>query len=426
MKARFFAFYAILWLLLVTFAFYWQIRETKHHAETIATRQAEMFFDYIVLIKRWNASHGGVYAPITPDNQPNPYLDVPNRDVITTDGVPLTLIDPAYMTRQLAALQHDSTGIDFHITSLKTMRSENAADEWETQALRRFEQGEKSFSGLTQLRGAPYYRYMAPFLVEESCLLCHKAQGFKVGDMRGGISVGIPAASIDPFIENRLQKLRISHAGTAAVGLLVLALFYWMQHRMSRRLDKAKSHLQLAYLDALTLLPNRRYYDVFVRRELKRARRHGYCLSIIMIDIDYFKAYNDNLGHVAGDDCLRRVARTLKRYFRRSGDLIARYGGEEFCVVAACEETQARQLAEIMRAAIEMMQLEHPASAISKYVTISLGVAAGIPGNQGEFNDILEHADQALYAAKQDGRNRVEVYSRLTLSPASVLADDKA
>lgn len=419
MKGKFFAFYAILWLLLVAFAFYEQLREAKLYAQSIATKQAEMFFDHIVLIRRWNAQIGGVYVPITETNQPNPYLEIPHRDVTTTDGLKLTLINPAYMTRQLAELQHDSTGIDFHITSLTPKRPENAADPWEIGALKRFERGEKQFSELTQMRGLPYYRHMQPLMVEKSCLRCHEKQGYKEGDVYGGISVNIPAASINQFIEDRLQKLRITHSVIAAVGLFALSLFRWTQKKMSRRLDKAKSHLHLAYLDSLTMLPNRRYYDVFVRREWKRARRHGYCLSVIMIDIDYFKAYNDNLGHVAGDDCLRNVAKTLKKYFRRSGDLIARYGGEEFCVVAACEEGQARQLAEIMRTAVEMMHLEHPASPISKYVTISLGVAGRVPDEYGEFGDMLHQADQALYSAKSAGRNRVQVYSN---EPESVLA----
>jgi len=129
-----------------------------------------------------------------------------------------------------------------------------------------------------------------------------------------------------------------------------------------------------------------------------------------MIDIDYFKAYNDSLGHMEGDQCLRQVARTLRRYFRRSGDLIARYGGEEFCVVAACDAVQIVQLADILRMAVEMMQLPHPKSQISKYVTISLGVATMVANEKVECGELLHRADQALYSAKQAGRNRVMKY----------------
>jgi diguanylate cyclase (GGDEF)-like protein len=192
--------------------------------------------------------------------------------------------------------------------------------------------------------------------------------------------------------------------------LLALLVASWAQAKLNRRLTKAQSHLQLAYLDSLTLLPNRRYYDAFLRREWKRATRHHYPLSMIMIDIDFFKAYNDNLGHPEGDQCLRQVGRTLRRYFRRSGDLIARYGGEEFCVVAACDSMQIMQLAEILRMAVEGMKLPHPDSKVSQYVTISLGVATLIPADNMESGDLLLHADQALYTAKHTGRNRVANY----------------
>jgi Response regulator containing a CheY-like receiver domain and a GGDEF domain len=128
---------------------------------------------------------------------------------------------------------------------------------------------------------------------------------------------------------------------------------------------------------------------------------------MIMIDIDFFKLYNDNLGHIEGDHCLRQVARTLKRFFRRPGDLIARYGGEEFCVVAACDAEQIMVLAEILRKAVENMRLPHPASKVSEFVTISLGVASIVPGDDLSFESLLHAADQALYDAKATGRNRV-------------------
>jgi diguanylate cyclase (GGDEF)-like protein len=249
---------------------------------------------------------------------------------------------------------------------------------------------------------------MAPLTVDESCLNCH--QGYKVGDVRGGISVSIPSANMDAFVNERLEHLIITHAIVTLIGSIVLLLSYLAQARLSQRLDKAKSRLQLAYLDSLTLLPNRRYYDAFVKREWKRALRHQYPISMIMIDIDFFKLYNDNLGHIEGDHCLRQVARTLKRFFRRPGDLIARYGGEEFCVVAACDAEQIMVLAEILRKAVESMRLPHPASKVSEFVTISLGVATIVPGDDQAFERLLHCADQALYGAKASGRNRVGQY----------------
>ena len=402
--------YAALWILLISLNLYQQVKDTNQYAQKIATQQAETLFDQIVLTRNWNASHGSVYVPITEKTQPNSYLEVPNRDVITTDGLRLTMMNPGYMTRQLAEMSAQKTGVVFHLTGFNPIRPDNRPDLWESKALLAFQKGQKNISEIGAIEGRSYYRFMAPLQVEESCLACHAQHGYKVGDIRGGVSVGIPSAGIDVFVDERRKHMMVTHSIVALIGLIVLLLSYLAQARLSKRLDKAKSRLQLAYLDSLTLLPNRRYYDAFVKREWKRALRHQYPISMIMIDIDFFKLYNDNLGHIEGDHCLRQVARTLKRFFRRPGDLIARYGGEEFCVVAACDAEQIMALAEILRKAVESMQLPHPASKISPYVTISLGVAAIVPKDDQAFESLLNCADQALYQAKATGRNKVVQY----------------
>lgn len=410
MKGVSFLISSVLWLCMIAFSFHYQVEDDKNYAEKVAFKQAEMFFQHIVQLRQWNSQHGGVYAPITANNPPDPYLHVPERDISTPSGVPLTLINPAYMTRQLADMEHEGSSILFHLTSLTPIRPENKADAWETEALKAFVKGASFFTELTDIGGRSFYRYMGPLKMEDDCLKCHADKESKVGDVCGGISVSLPGEFIDDFVSARVERLRQSHLLIAAVGLLALLIASWAQSKLSRRLTKAQSHLQLAYLDSLTLLPNRRYYDAFLRREWKRATRHHYPLSMIMIDIDFFKAYNDNLGHPEGDQCLRQVGRTLRRYFRRSGDLIARYGGEEFCVVAACDSMQIMQLAEILRMAVETMKLLHPDSKVSKYVTISLGVATLIPAENMECGDLLHQADQALYTAKHSGRNQVAKY----------------
>lgn len=401
---------ASIWLVVMGFSYYQQSADARHQGQNIAFKQTEMYFHLIRLVRAWNAEHV-VYTPINENIQPNEYLKVPDRDVTTTDGKKLTLINPAYMTRQLAEMVQGSTGIRFHITSLSPIRPANKADAWETKALEAFVQGQTEYKEVVNIDDQPFYRYMAPLQMQESCLRCHNEEGIKVGDLRGGVSVSLPAASVDEFIVQRLESLKSTHYLIAVVGLIALLLAHWAQAKLNRRLNKARDHLQLAYLDALTLLPNRRYYDAFLRKEWKRGTRHHYPISMIMIDIDFFKAYNDSLGHVQGDQCLRQVARTLRLYFRRSGDLIARYGGEEFCVVAACDSVQIMKLAEILRTAVEGMKLPHPDSKVSSYITISLGVATLIPGEGMESGDLLLHADKALYTAKKSGRNRVAKYA---------------
>lgn len=134
-----------------------------------------------------------------------------------------------------------------------------------------------------------------------------------------------------------------------------------------------------------------------------------------MIDIDFFKAYNDAFGHLAGDDCLRKVAVKLKEKANRPSDLVARYGGEEFAVVLPNTDIRgAEAVAESLRAGIEALAISHPSSSISAFVTISLGVTTS-PGNVcPEANLIFGRADCALYKAKQNGRNRVEIYDEET------------
>ena len=166
-----------------------------------------------------------------------------------------------------------------------------------------------------------------------------------------------------------------------------------------------------SHIDGLTGIANRRRYDECIEGEFRRARRNGKPLSLIMIDIDYFKNYNDNYGHQAGDTCLKEVANALNGGLHRPGDLLARYGGEEFVVVLPCTDAEGTyRIAENMRACVEALNLPHAASSIADHVTISLGVASLMPHHTRELDELQISADKALYQAKRTGRNRVEVF----------------
>ncbi len=183
-----------------------------------------------------------------------------------------------------------------------------------------------------------------------------------------------------------------------------------------RDLEQANEHLaraietlhQISTTDPLTGAANRRNFDTVLDVEWRRAARSRTPLSLIMIDIDAFKAYNDAYGHQAGDDCLRRVAESLRSRFHRAGDLVTRYGGEEFAVlVAGVDLDRARELGESLRASVEQMSIAHRTSPASDVVTISVGIATMIPNGNDEAATLLKAADEALYAAKNAGRNRV-------------------
>lgn len=183
-----------------------------------------------------------------------------------------------------------------------------------------------------------------------------------------------------------------------------------MTDRLKRLNDQLK---RLAILDDLTGIPNRRFFNQLVRKEWGRAAREETPLSLVLIDVDVFKAYNDRYGHPAGDACLARVAGALNRVTRRPGDAIARYGGEEFAVLLANTATDgAAVVAEKLRIAVEGLGLEHTGSA-HRVVTISLGIATAIPDRRGSPDRLMGAADRALYEAKAGGRNRIGVATTL-------------
>ena len=164
----------------------------------------------------------------------------------------------------------------------------------------------------------------------------------------------------------------------------------------------------LSTQDGLTGIANRRLFDRTIEVEWSRAVRNSLSISLIMIDIDFFKNYNDSLGHQAGDDALKKIAVTMQQNFRRPGDIVARYGGEEF--VALLPETSPKgsaMLAERLRKEIEALKIPHPDSKIGEFVTISLGVTNLVPRRGSRHNTLISLADKALYQAKHEGRNRV-------------------
>jgi two-component system chemotaxis family response regulator WspR len=189
---------------------------------------------------------------------------------------------------------------------------------------------------------------------------------------------------------------------------------------MNTQLTRSNLELQrLSSLDGLTGIANRRQFDDVLDREFRRAQRNFTPLSLILLDIDYFKRFNDSNGHQAGDDCLKLAARTLERVIHRPGDLVARYGGEEFVVVLPeTDESGARRVAERLLEEVRDLNVPHPSSEVASVVTASLGVATFQPDRQRQTEELVAAADAALYQAKEQGRNRVVV--------AAGAADDDA
>ena len=179
------------------------------------------------------------------------------------------------------------------------------------------------------------------------------------------------------------------------------------KHKAEALADKL---ITISSKDGLTGINNRRHFDEYLENEWKRSARTAIPLSLILCDIDFYKAYNDTYGHLAGDDCLKKIAHVLEHYARRAGDMAARYGGEEFVIILPeTSSSEATHIADEIRMAVEDLQILHKASEVSDHITVSLGVATQIPTRNNKPHGLINLADEAMYEAKRKGRNQVIV-----------------
>jgi len=207
-----FAVLALGWTLIVAVEIYQDSRREEQLQYDVVLSGAREVFMRDVVYRDWATRHGGVYVNVDSGTEPNPYLaKIKERDITTPSGRKLTLMNPAYMNRQVFEMGFQKFGMRSHITSLKPIRPENAPDDWERAALGQFEGGKKEVSSLSPIGGASYLRFMAPLVAEQGCLACHADQGYKVGDIRGGISVALPwetsRRSLDEHFRSNLRGM---------------------------------------------------------------------------------------------------------------------------------------------------------------------------------------------------------------------------
>lgn len=532
------------WICVLGAMLLWLVTDTRRVEKALALTTSKAFYQQVVLSRLWNASHGGVYVPITTQTRPNEYLPLENRDLTTADGLKLTRINPAYMTRQMAELaQTNAGGIQFHITSLKPIRPENRPTEWEESWLNSFEQGVKEQGEFFDDGKITWFRYMAPLITGPECLKCHARQGYQEGDIRGGLSVSLP------YPTNAHVGLFVGYSAVATISLFIIficstlyerkrllfdATFnsplpacitdtnheilmanesYWTmfgplpagnkslkcyEHRpgnachtercplnqavggattytcetskieggvtrpfivtakplldatgrvvgivesfqeiselkrTEKALEESNQKLEtLSITDALTGIANRRRFDEVLAQEQARHARSGAELSLILLDIDHFKSFNDCYGHVKGDECLQRIARVIADCASRPADLAARYGGEEFaCILPETGRGGAVAVAEKIRLGIIDLAIPHNGSKVADYVTASLGVVTVKCTADEPVVDIVARVDGLLYQAKTSGRNRVEfvpahvVKSEININPVQLVWED--
>jgi diguanylate cyclase (GGDEF)-like protein len=192
------------------------------------------------------------------------------------------------------------------------------------------------------------------------------------------------------------------------IGVVNNAIEITERKQVETALQEANQKLeQLATHDGLTQIANRRYFDEYLQQEWQRMTREQQPLSLILLDVDCFKAYNDYFGHQQGDEGLVTIAQAVQQVVKRSADLLARYGGEEFGVILPnTRRSGAESVAQAIQSEIKALRLPHPKSRVNDYLTVSMGIASVVPTPSQAVEDLVAAADSALYQAKRRGRDR--------------------
>ncbi|BHH85911.1 ATP-binding protein [Desulforhopalus sp. 52FAK] len=239
-----FAILALFWTIFIIAMGVYDYHSTKVTTVELARIQAITGLEKDIIYRKWNALNGGVYGSISDKTVPNPYLTSKERDIATpSGGRQLTLINPAYMTRQVHELEIENNGVVGHITSLLPIRPENKADEWEAQALKKFEAGVAEVSSLEQMNGNDYLRVMKPLMVTGACLACHATQGYQVGEVRGGLSISVPMKQWYDYRQQTLRRHIFFLAGLWLVVLIGLSFGFWNLRKKILLVDLTQNDL---------------------------------------------------------------------------------------------------------------------------------------------------------------------------------------
>ncbi len=215
----------VVWSIIIVASLFWNIFYTKNQTMAKADVMAHLAFEKDFAFRNWVTFHGGVYVPVTGETPSNPYLNVPEKDVTLKSGKPFTLMNPAYVMRQYYENIYTKEGVQGHITSLKPLRPENKPDLWEEQSLLSFANGKKEATIIQTLGDTEYVRLIKPLVTAKGCLKCHAQQGYKEGEIRGGISVSVPMAPLRHLEKNQIIMLSGFHAILWLLGFAGIFLF---------------------------------------------------------------------------------------------------------------------------------------------------------------------------------------------------------
>ncbi len=401
------------WTLLVIASLAWNLHQLGHTTLNTAATAARASLAKDIGLRNWASSHGGVYVSPTAHIPPNPYLKVSDRDVVTTTGMVLTLMNPAYIVREVQQDFSGGVSIKSHLTSLKLFNPKNAPDEWETKVLKSFDQGNKEALEVSEIDGKPYLRLMLPLPITEGCLKCHNTQDYKIGDNRGGIGASV---LLQPYTEVELvrsSELALSHGVIWLIGLLGMGFSYRREQSADAQREKAAEKINdLAFYDQLTRLPNRHLLLDRLAQALALSVRSKQQGALLFINLDNFKYVNDTQGHAVGDLLLIEVAKRLQGC-TREGDSAARQGGDEFFVLVenlgTDEQAAAIQANIIGEKILDTLGKDYTINGNNYHSTASIGLTQ-FCGSVITMEEIIKRANLALHRAKADGRNTMRFF----------------
>ena len=253
---------AIAWTIIIIGSGSWSIINDRNHVHDLIENEARVNFNKDHAFRYWATKHGGVYVPVTDETPPNKYLaNVLERDIVTRSGKQLTLMNPAYMVRQITKYFEETYGVPARITSLNVLNPINKPDEWEMRVLKSFKSGAEEVMEYALMDGKPYLRLMRPMYTEEGCLKCHGFQGYKVGETRGGVNVSILFAPYEAMMNDKLFTVLVSHLSIWAMGLIGIAIVSISSKK--RNIEKWKSEeVKTRFMNIL----NESHYEIYVFR----------------------------------------------------------------------------------------------------------------------------------------------------------------
>ncbi len=234
---------ALIWAVLCCISAYWNITTEKEKSLQLAQKEALTILDKDQALRFWATDHEGFYVPVTEETPPNTYLShIPERDIVTPSGKQLTLMNPAYMLRQVMNHYSNLYSANCNITSLKALNPINTPDEWEVKALHTFNNGNNEYAEVQQIEGQQFLRFMRVMYTQPGCLKCHAHQGYNLGDVRGGLSVSVSLAPYREMEKRSIQKLQISHTFFLFSGFgVIFFIYHRSRKRIFEQVDAAKN-----------------------------------------------------------------------------------------------------------------------------------------------------------------------------------------